>query len=529
MSEAKTLKEGSEVLPEPEAPGLRASMNWLHTWAGVVMGAVLFTIFWMGTLSVFDREIDRWMIPATRLAPAPVQSLDALQGIADRLAPGADEWSAFLPTDREPIIRLTVFDRAKHLRVSRDIDPTSMRLLEEPHTLGATGFFFEIHRALRMEFMSMGRWVVGLAGMTMLILCISGVIFHKKLFTDFFTLRIVPKPARTALDLHVLAGVLGLPFNFLMPLASVIIYWSFLMPTTHMIAYHGDVRAFVSDIDGSFTRPATGKPGQLASIDAMQREAMRRWDGTIVLSVSVAHPHDAGAYVVMRRSFAGGITVLLDEVCFDGTSGQVLKTIKARPVYNFLRFVSGMHIAYFKNWTLRWFYYLSGLVGCMMVTTGLLFWIHSRRKRHAKLGLRGTTIVEGLAVGSTTGVIIATLAYLIANRLLASNLPGRQGMEVWAFYGAWMVSFAHAWLRPRLAWAEQCWVIAGGGVLAVILNAVTTGMTIPSAFSHGQFGVAGVDCVMLVEAIIAGAAAVRLGRRPIPIRSADVTMQHQRA
>jgi uncharacterized iron-regulated membrane protein len=41
----------------------RASMNWLHTWLGVVLGGLLFAIFWMGTLSVFDREIDRWMAP----------------------------------------------------------------------------------------------------------------------------------------------------------------------------------------------------------------------------------------------------------------------------------------------------------------------------------------------------------------------------------------------------------------------------------------------------------------------------------
>ena len=48
-------------------PGFRASMNWLHTWSGVVLGGLLFAIFWMGTLSVFDREIDRWMAPMIRL------------------------------------------------------------------------------------------------------------------------------------------------------------------------------------------------------------------------------------------------------------------------------------------------------------------------------------------------------------------------------------------------------------------------------------------------------------------------------
>lgn len=51
-------------------PGFRGSMNWVHTWAGAVLGGLLFAIFWMGTLSVFDREIDRWMAPMTRVPQA---------------------------------------------------------------------------------------------------------------------------------------------------------------------------------------------------------------------------------------------------------------------------------------------------------------------------------------------------------------------------------------------------------------------------------------------------------------------------
>ncbi len=64
ISEATLAGGGVDAEMEPT---FRASMNWLHTWAGVVLGGLLFAIFWMGTLSVFDREIDRWMAPMTRL------------------------------------------------------------------------------------------------------------------------------------------------------------------------------------------------------------------------------------------------------------------------------------------------------------------------------------------------------------------------------------------------------------------------------------------------------------------------------
>jgi hypothetical protein len=63
---------------------------------------VLLAIFWMGTLSVSDREIDRWMMPHTRLPPSPALSLDAAARTAAPLAAGAKQWSLTLPSERTP-------------------------------------------------------------------------------------------------------------------------------------------------------------------------------------------------------------------------------------------------------------------------------------------------------------------------------------------------------------------------------------------------------------------------------------------
>lgn len=47
-----------------------------------------------------------------------------------------------------------------------------------------------------------------------------------------------------------------------------------------------------------------------------------------------------------------------------------------------------------------------------------MYWLEARRKKHAALDLPGLRIVEGLTVGSVTGIVIATLAFFVANRLL---------------------------------------------------------------------------------------------------------------
>jgi PepSY-associated transmembrane protein len=165
-------------------------MAVLHTWTGVALGSVLFAIFWMGTLSVFDREIDRWMLPATRLGPPPpALSLDAsVRPRVDRLAAGVEQWSVVLPTPRTPtlVFRYTDADQTSQ---SLHLDPVTGNVLPDAGSLGGTGFIFPFHFGLHLGWHDVGTWLVGLCGMAMLVLVVSGVVIHRRIFKDMFTFR----------------------------------------------------------------------------------------------------------------------------------------------------------------------------------------------------------------------------------------------------------------------------------------------------------------------------------------------------
>lgn len=128
-----------------------------------------------------------------------------------------------------------------------------------------------------------------------------------------------------------------------------------------------------------------------------------------------------------------------------------------------------------------------------------------------------------------TGIVIATLAFIVANRLLPpGSLDGyeRAALEVWAFYLLWLASFAHAWLRPGRAWREQCWVITGLAVLAPALNGITAGDHLLKTVMEGDWPVAAMDLLLLAGAAVAayaGFARPIHGPRPFgavaPIRS----------
>lgn len=498
----------------------RKSMTWLHTWAGVVIGSVLFAIFWMGTLSVFDREIDRWMQPDTRLQlPVSAAPLDTgVVPVASELARGSTQWGLTLPTERVPVYRL-FYATADGERSTRHLHPESGALIDDQGSEAGTGFIFPFHFMLHLKWLDIGYWLVGLAGMSMLVLLVSGVVIHKKIFADFFTFRPRKALQRSSLDLHNLSGVVALPFHFMIALSGLIIFMNIYFPQAHLATYGKQAQAraeFQSEAYGQYIRDKSEQPGAVGSIDSMLAQAEHEWQGGKPYFIRVWHPGDANSYVEVRRAYANDITMHLDTLYFDASSGEVLKRFAAGPVMTVQRFISGLHFIQFEHWPLRWLYFIAGIAGCVMIATGFLFWLGARRASHAKKGLPGVRIVEGLTIGSVSGIVLATLAMLVANRLLplGFSVAGmeRAEVEILVFYLAWLATFAHAWLWPAKAWREQVWGIAALSLACPLLNAWSTGDHILRSLADRQWAVAGVDIALILTAVLAVWVARRLGQ-----------------
>jgi uncharacterized iron-regulated membrane protein len=331
---------------------------------------------------------------------------------------------------------------------------------------------------------------------------VSGVVIHRKLFADFFTLRARKKSQRLVLDVHTVSGVLGLPFNFVITLSGLIIFCAIYFPSGWRAVYP-DSKSFNADSVSRYMRPKANKPGGLASLDAMANEARRLWDGGEPRAIVVRYPGDAAAYVTVFQSIEERIVRHAASITFDAATGAVLhRSDDLRPVAVAQRFLTGMHRIQFRHWTLRFLYFALGLLGCALIMTGFLFWLESRRKRHVAEGLRGVRVVQGLTVGATTGIIIATASFMVINRLLplGITLAGyqRHELEIWTFYLIWIATFAHAWTRPRFIWIEQCRVICALSIMAVVLNWLTTGDHLLRSLRHPYlWPVAGVDLVLL--------------------------------
>ena len=550
--------------------GFRARMDVLHTWAGLVLGALLFAIFWTGTLSVFDKEIDRWMMPVTRInigdSPRSLSvDRDVMPLLAQR-AGGASAWSIVLPSERTPYLGLGYDTPASHIPSRVRFHPDTLEPLPASNTRGASNFIYPFHHNLTLRNSGIGAWLVGIASMGMLCLLISGVVIHRKLFAEFFTLRVLRSFGRANLDVHNVTGVVLLPFSFVITLSGLVIAHLIYFPQapeavfgmsdvafaadarsrsqaaesararTERRAQRGDAgsgegrqsterRQFMAEGQGRLRPPKTGQPAGLASIDAMIAAAERDWGPGTVYMVRVNHPGDAGAIAALRRGSDDRVTKSLDNRRFSLATGEPLKSFEASPMVEAWNFIGGMHYIQFRHGLLRWLYFLAGLGACAMIATGLLHWTQARNKsRHgprANLALMNT-----ISVAAVTGIIAATGAFLVANRGLDNRVAlaglASRDLEVNVFFGVWLLCLLHAagrvWQRRRhgylRAWAEQSGLIAVLAVAAVGLNWVTTGdHLIKTLLTDPYWPVATVDLSLLVTAGVALWAARRLMAR----------------
>jgi uncharacterized iron-regulated membrane protein len=490
---------------------LRRSMNWLHIWSGVTLGPLLLTIFFMGSLSVFDHEIDRWMMPATRLSPpsGPI-SLDLLRPRIDELVAGADEWRLVLPDERTPFAQLGF--RGKRGAGNIAINPANGDILPDAGTLGATRFFYPFHYSLLVRVWNVGIWVVGAAAMAMLVLSISGVIIRTRIFENFFTYRPNGTLLRGSFDLHAVIGVVTLPFLLAIPFSGLVIFSAVYLPAGIEAAYPGKADVFFDEASGALRLRKAGAPGELGSLDAMRAEAERRWgDGEAAL-LRVVNASDVNAVVEWRRMTKDRVRDDGQSIFFD-RAGRLLRQSVAGPAKSTVDFIWGMHLMRFDHWPLRWLYFFAGLGGCVVITTGFVIWMEKRKAKPHPTGVR---IVETAAISAIPGLLSATFGFFVVNRLLPLATPGRAQWEVAAFFAIWAASAVYAgWRvsrgRARSAWRDESWAVCALAGAAPILNWITTGGDhLAESLAHGRWAVAGTDLGLLASSLIAAVAAKRI-------------------
>ncbi|MCB5184065.1 PepSY domain-containing protein [Methylobacillus gramineus] len=493
------------------------SMAWLHTWLGLYLGWLLFAVFLTGTMAVFEHSITHWMQPEALVKPAHAEvilarQLDIAQAYLEQHAnrEKGSNWMIAPISDNHP--SLEVRWRVKGEAHEVLLNPLNGEVVSTRETEGGamlTHFHYTLLAGLT------GTLIVGMAAVVMLVGLISGIVIHKRFFKDFFTFRRRSSAQRSWLDAHNVAGVLILPFLFMITYTGLVMQPNTFLPLGIKAVYENP-RALRGDAVQSFEQPYQAETAKMIKVSSLLPQAQAAIQSVGWLMIQ--NGGDAGAVVEFFQNLDRRISAVADHAAFSAVTGRMLgvQTEWRDSAYVYRGFV-GIHMAMFGGWVMSWLYFLAGLVSCGLIATGLILFTIKRRKRpeheFGAMSTRIYSLIEAINITAVMGSINAILIYFWANRVLPMEIPERSSWEVRAFLLTWLVSLLHALLRkPLYAWREQlvfavllCWLLP----LCARLNGLPS---LLEFWRHGDGIAFGVEATILLMGLLLATAIPKVSK-----------------
>ena len=460
---------------------VRQSMAWLHSWLGLSFGWLLFAIFLTGAVTYYRHEISVWMQP--EFATMQVNQETAVKTAYHYLqqhAPDAQNWYISVANQDAPVNKI-YWQKADGGYDAKTLNASTGKELRLSATQGGD-FFYNFHFQLYGVPYTIGRLIVTLAALIMLITLISGIITHKKILTDFFTLRAF-KGQRSYLDFHNVSSVIALPFFLTITFTGLAIFFYILLPSGMKKLYPENPFQYFEEIRtvNISSNSATPVKTDMLPIQYFIATAQQHWGQAAFDNIAVKQPNTQLAQITLTALKDHSITRNQAQLTFHAATGKLLENTRNNSAIATLNAGAyGLHMARFAEPILRLALFFSGLLGCAMIASGLLLWSLKRQMQKKSDQFHfGHYMVNRLNITMIIGLPIAMLSYFYANRF--THIPvGAPNYEIYTFFSIWLGSFILACLTPQQhLWQIQLKILICAAVMLPLIDLYYLG------FQHG--------------------------------------------
>ena len=452
---------------------VRQSMAWLHSWLGLTFGWLLFAIFLTGAVTYYRYEISLWMQP--QLASMQVNQETAVKSAYSYLqehAPDAKSWYIGVANQASPVNKI-YWQKADGGYERKTLDASTGKELSLSATQGGD-FFYSFHFQLYGLPYVIGRTIVTIAAFIMFITLISGIITHKKILTDFFTLRAF-KGQRSYLDFHNVTSVIALPFFLTITFTGLAIFFYIVLPSGMKKLYPDNPFQYFEEIRtvNVSASPAVPLKTEMLPIQYFITTAQQQWGHAVFDNITVKQPNTQLAQITLTELKDESITRTQAQITLNAATGEILTNTRNNSAVATLNAgVYGLHMARFAEPTLRLALFFSGILGCAMIASGLLLWSLKRQIQNKTNRFHfGHYLVNRLNIAMIIGLPIAMLGYLYANRLI--TIPASAlNYEIYTFFNIWFGSFILACVTPQQhLWKMQLKILISATFILPLVDA----------------------------------------------------------
>lgn len=225
-----------------------------HSILGISFAAMIYVIAVTGALTLFVDEITLWEnhdAPMAEFSPSSAyqngfeqlwQKKDPENSFSNMLSYGPHEFSPAL------LMRLNAKNPEGELVQTNWVaDPQTGDILRQVEAPLAE-MIEELHVALHLP-RPWGRYIVGLLGVCMFSLVMSGILAHPSIIKDAFKLRLSRRPRMAWTDVHNRLSVWGLPFHLVLTFTGGFLGLAGLtILVLAYTAYNGDTEKAIASI-----------------------------------------------------------------------------------------------------------------------------------------------------------------------------------------------------------------------------------------------------------------------------------------
>jgi uncharacterized iron-regulated membrane protein len=500
----------------------------VHGWSGILLGLLLYAVVFTGMAAVFAEEIGTWSAGHTQAQSAFERPLDRTVRELGARTPGKFHEGVDLfeigdhnlgvffhrheMADGDLISRGIYYQLDKDGRVANTMHGTGEEVFGPRNDDALSSFLVDTHVRLHIPD-PWGLLLTGILGLAMLVAAISGLLIHRHLFKDIFTLRRKAHPVLVDRDRHSVAGTWSLPFAFLLAFTGS--FFSFFgtigVPVVAMAAFGGDVQALSETVFGSGTKPDP-RPAAIGNLDTIAADAIRR-TGEVPTFVTIENFGRADAKVTtFHNPKAGDIEPVT--LLYDGATAafeRVKPSIGTQPSTGgtLAGIMAPLHFGNFAGILSKAVWFGLGFAMCYVTLTGLRLWLARRREGARSLEwLERTVTIVGF--GLPFALVAAAAAFLVAMPIGTAVFWTPAGFLIAAGGAILCGAFLPSVIATRMLQLAT-------GLTMIVLPALRLAMGGPGwsgAIAAGQPIIPAVDCAFL----LAGAWMIwrLLASRPLP-------------
>lgn len=390
----------------------------LHTISGIFACLILYVIFFAGTFSFFKQEITAWQKNASYAAntnkTVPVDhlidSLSTVKNLKGRdidffFVRNASEIFVNVSDSKDTTIKAknkSVKSQKRGRRGSADgmnfkynyLNNTSGSYAE---TYDMGEFLYRLHFLAQLNQIPIrlghpfGYMLAGLVSFLFLFALITGLLVHwDKIISNFFTFRPWTKLKTLWTDAHTALGVIGFPYQFMFAVTGLFLIVNFVLVSPFSkLLYDGKEDKLYSDIgfrsETNYTYTYDSLPQEIV-IASYLDDVKKKWPDATLRNLQIKNYGDKSMHIIVdadanrKNSFAGA-----GKIIYEAATGKVIhyKSVTDKPNYSesVRALLYRLHFGDFGGYPLKIIYFILGLMGCVVIISGMIIWYVARDKK----------------------------------------------------------------------------------------------------------------------------------------------------